>query len=66
MQRVVLNEVAEKYTSAPFTLPELKLQQEMLTCWNDLFLDGLLSWGYDLDNPDPPFFHVPDPDRPRG
>jgi hypothetical protein len=39
---------------------ELELQQEILTCWHDLFLDGTLSWGYNLDNPDAPFFHVPE------
>ncbi|HEY2411739.1 MAG TPA: hypothetical protein VGI40_05835 [Pirellulaceae bacterium] len=32
-------------------------QQQMLTCWHDLFRDGKLAWGYDVDNPGPPFFH---------
>lgn len=38
---------------------------QILTCWHDLFLSGDLSWGYDLDNPNAPFFHVPDPDDDR-
>lgn len=32
-------------------------QQVMLTCWHDLFRDGKLAWGFDVDNPGPPFFH---------
>ena len=34
-------------------------EQELLTCWHDLFRDGELSWGYDIDNPNTPFFHKP-------
>jgi hypothetical protein len=43
------------------------VQQDILTCWHDLFRLGRLSWGYDIDNPDAPFFHVPtgSPDRER-
>ena len=33
-------------------------QQALLTCWYDLFRNGILSWGYNLSNPDPPFCHV--------
>jgi hypothetical protein len=37
---------------------DVPAQQQMLTCWHDLFLrDGKLAWGYDVDNPGPPFFH---------
>ena len=43
-----------------YTRIDLDLQQAILTCWHDLFRDGALSWGYDLDNPDPPFFHIPE------
>lgn len=32
-------------------------QQRLLTCWHDLFREGTLSWGYDVDNPNAPFFH---------
>ena len=33
-------------------------QQAVLTVWNDLFRTGLLGWGYDLSNAEPPFCHV--------
>jgi hypothetical protein len=61
-QRVVLDEVArELFKWEPFLSPSnLKQEQEILTCWHDLFREGRLSWGYDLNNPDAPFFHVPD------
>ncbi len=35
-----------------------EVQQAILTYWYDLFRNGILSWGYNLSNPDPPFFHV--------
>ncbi|MBL8794737.1 MAG: hypothetical protein JNM56_12590 [Planctomycetia bacterium] len=59
-QRAVLDEVAEKHRKGPYTTLDVHLQQAILTCWHDLFLDRELSWGYDLDNPDAPFFHVPE------
>lgn len=39
--------------------PALRRWQFILSAWHDLFRDGELSWGYDLDNPNSPFFHVP-------
>ena len=36
---------------------DLKQQQRLLTYWNDLFRDGKLSWGFDIENPSGPFFH---------
>jgi hypothetical protein len=54
-QGVVLAHVLE-------SIPEKKrheIQQFVLTCWHDLFVQGKLSWGYNLDNPGPPFFHIP-------
>lgn len=61
-ERVVLDEVAQHFNIDCFIAPhsDIKLQQRILTCWHDLFREGRLSWGYDLDNPDAPFFHVPD------
>src|SRR5207237_375847 len=59
-QKAVLEHVAEAEGSNQNTRLNLKLQQAILTCWHDLFRDGSLSWGYDLDNPGPPFFHLPD------
>lgn len=37
--------------------------QALLTAWYDLFRDGHLSWGYNLNNPDPPFCHVTEQGR---
>lgn len=56
--RQVLNEVANPAGGNMHTRRDLELQQAILTCWHDLFREGTLCWGYDLDNPGPPFFHV--------
>jgi hypothetical protein len=61
-QSPVLQAVAEEARSRG----DLQQQQLILTCWHDLFALGLLSWGYNLDNPDAPFFHVPPQDESRG
>src|SRR5207245_10260376 len=51
---IVLREVAGR-----LKLDEkLPPQQKILTAWHDLFLERKLSWGYDLDNPNWPFFHL--------
>jgi len=39
------------------------LQQAILTQWGNLFRTGLLAWGLNLSNPDPPFFHLTDRGR---
>lgn len=64
-QRVVLEEVARKVFNRDSFVspPNINQEQEILTCWHDLFREGRLSWGYNLENPDAPFFHVPDPQR---
>jgi len=64
-QRPVLDEVASKFGGAMYARLDLNMQQAILTCWHDLFREGALSWGYDLDNPDMPFFHVPARTGPR-
>ena len=61
-QRAVLTEVAGKVGGE--TADE-RIQQSILTCWHDLFRSGRLSWGYNIDNPDAPFYHVPEPDNLR-
>jgi hypothetical protein len=38
---------------------DLERQQRLLTAWHDLFRSGQLAWGYDVDNPTAPFFHLP-------
>jgi hypothetical protein len=35
-----------------------EMEQAILTQWHELFRTGLLAWGYNLNNPDPPFFHL--------
>jgi hypothetical protein len=63
-QRPVLDAVAAKEGANMWTRLDLADQQAILTCWHDLFREGVLSWGYDLDNPDSPFFHIPErPDQ---
>jgi hypothetical protein len=37
---------------------DLAEQQRLLTAWHNLFRSGKLSWGYDVDNPSSPFFHL--------
>ena len=32
--------------------------EAILTQWAELFRTGLLAWGFNLSNPDPPFFHL--------
>jgi len=55
-QAAVLREAAERLRSQLGT--ELAAQQAILTAWHDLFLERKLSWGYNLDNPNAPFFHT--------
>lgn len=38
-------------------------QQAMLTVWYDLFRTGYLSWGYNIDNVNPPFCHLTEKGR---
>ena len=56
-EKSVLDEVASEF--GMHTPLNLDLQQSILTCWHDLFREGTLSWGADLDNPGQPFFHIP-------
>lgn len=34
------------------------VQQLVLNTWHDLFSEKRLGWGYDLANPNSPFFHI--------
>jgi len=36
----------------------LEMEQVLLTLWDDLFRQGLMSWGYDIGNDRPPFCHL--------
>jgi hypothetical protein len=55
---VVLREVGDRIQRARGQDPDLKVQQMILNAWHDLFTEKKLAWGYDLDNPSSPFFHV--------
>ena len=53
-QNSVLNAVAQKIGTNHN--PELELA--ILTQWSELFRTGLVAWGLNLSNPNPPFFHL--------
>ncbi len=50
----VLQEVARRLNLWNKT----EAEQALLTLWSDLFRQGYLSWGYNLANANPPFFHI--------
>ena len=54
------NDVLGKFRS-PYD--SLEQQQALLTLWQDLFRIGYLAWGHNLNNPDPPFFHLTEKGR---
>lgn len=56
-ESAVLREVAKRLQ--PQLGTDLAGQQAILTAWHDLFFEKKLSWGYNLANPNSPFFHVP-------
>ncbi len=35
-----------------------EIEEAILTQWHELFRTGYLAWGYNLSNPNPPFFHL--------
>jgi hypothetical protein len=37
-----------------------ELESALLTEWGELFRTGLMAWGLNLSNPNPPFFHLTD------
>ncbi len=39
------------------------LEQAVLTQWHDLMRTGYFAWGFNLSNPNPPFFHFTDRGR---
>ena len=52
-ESVVLREVAKRLN----VNRDVKTHQMILDCWQNLFRQGTLNWGHDLDNPSAPFFH---------
>jgi hypothetical protein len=59
-EMVVLREAMESLGLDREALAE---QQRLLTAWNNLFRKGILAWGYDMDNPTQPFFHITEQGR---
>ena len=55
-ESVVLREVSDRVTKE--NGKDIVLQRIILDAWHDLFTEKRLGWGYDLDNPNSPFFHV--------
>ena len=53
-QRSVLEGAARKLG----VLHNQAFEQALLTEWGDLFRTGLLAWGLNLSNPNPPHFHL--------
>ncbi len=56
-ESVVLRELGDKLSQRNGQ-SDLRMQQSVLEVWHDLFAEKILAWGYDLDNPGSPFFHV--------
>ncbi len=54
---VVIREVGDRLTKKGIR-PDITAQQAILNAWHDLFVEKKLAWGFDLDNPNSPFFHV--------
>ena len=58
----VLSEAAQKLAAPGNRLPRDE-DQALLTAFYDLFRSGHLSWGFNLANPGPAFFHVTEQGR---
>jgi len=58
-QGSVLNEVATRLN----IIHNADLELAVLSLWSDLFRTGYLAWGFNLNNPNPPFFHITDRGR---
>ena len=58
----VLAEAASKLAPPGGRLPA-DMDSPLLVAFYDLFRTGHLSWGFNLANPNPPFFHVTDQGR---
>ena len=58
-QTGVLNEVSRRLNVGH----DIGAQEAVLTQWGELFRTGLVAWGLNLLNPDPPFFHLTESGR---
>src|SRR5437868_13772267 len=59
-QSTLLNAASQRLVPA---YGNRELEQAILTQWQDLFRTGLLACGYDLNNPNPPLFHLTETGR---
>lgn len=57
-ESVVLREIGERIARQHGGQLDQETQQAVLNAWHDMFLEKRLAWGYDLENPNSPFFHV--------
>lgn len=55
----VLNEVRERFGGGR----QHELEEAILTAFHDLLRTGYLAWGFNLANPNPPFFHLTEQGR---
>lgn len=53
-QNTVLRQISQRLN----IVNDIELEQIVLSEWFGLFNTGYLSWGHNLNNPDPPFCHV--------
>jgi hypothetical protein len=60
LQQVSILREATQELGGKLTFDE---QEALLTAWYDLFRTGHLSWGKNLNNPDPPFCHLTEQGR---
>ena len=54
---VVLREVGDRISRKDDRV-NVATEQTILEAWHDLFTERILAWGYNLDNPGSPFFHI--------
>ena len=53
--RIAERELLQEQNSDRLTFEE---SQFVLNCWQELFIDGILAYGYDLDHSSSPFFRI--------
>lgn len=63
LQTIAVLSEATKKLAVPGNQLSRDEDQALLTAFYDLFRSGHLSWGFNLANPSPPFFHVTEQGR---
>ncbi|MFX0139120.1 MAG: hypothetical protein ACFFDN_36095 [Candidatus Hodarchaeota archaeon] len=54
----ILNKIETQLRKDPRCPLDISLEQAILTCFYDLFRNGILSWGYNLCSPEAPKCHL--------